>query len=180
MTLRDKLEEDIRQSMRERNQPRLDALRFLKSAVQAAEKEGGQTLDDARMVDVVSKQVSDRRESIRMFQQGNRVDLASKETAEFRGVAGVPSAPAWPRGTGRVSQDPDFRSGRDLDKGQGEAHGAFDAPSKGKGRRPPKSTNWLRGSWSPWVPRVSASRSPVARTCPLGSSPTEDHICASP
>ena len=83
MTLRDKLEEDIRQSMRARNQPRLDALRFLKSAVQAAEKEGGQTLDDARMVDVVSKQVNDRRESIRMFQQGNRTDLASKESAEL-------------------------------------------------------------------------------------------------
>lgn len=83
MTLRDKLEEDIRQSMRDRNQSRLDALRFLKSAVQAAEKEGGETLDDARMVDVVSKQVSDRRESIRMFQQGNRTDLVSKESAEL-------------------------------------------------------------------------------------------------
>ena len=83
MTLRDKLEEDIRQSMRDRNQPRLEALRFLKSAVQAAEKEGGETLDDARMVDVVSKQVSDRRESIRMFQEGNRSDLASKESAEL-------------------------------------------------------------------------------------------------
>lgn len=83
MTLRDKLEEDIRQSMRDRNQSRLDALRFLKSAVQAAEKEGGETLDDTRMVDVVSKQVSDRRESIRMFQQGNRTDLVSKESAEL-------------------------------------------------------------------------------------------------
>ena len=84
MTMRDKLEDDIRQSMRDRNQARLDALRFLKSAVQAAEKTGGESLDDARMVDVVARQVNDRRESIRMFQEGNRTDLVSKESAELQ------------------------------------------------------------------------------------------------
>ena len=84
MTMRDKLEDDIRQSMRDRNQARLDALRFLKSAVQAAEKTGGESLDDARMVDVVAKQVNDRRESIRMFQEGNRTDLVAKESAELQ------------------------------------------------------------------------------------------------
>ena len=81
MTLRDKLEDDIRESMRGRDKARLDALRFLKAAVQAAEKNDGKTLDDPRMTEVVSKQVNDRRESIRMFQQGNRTDLASKESA---------------------------------------------------------------------------------------------------
>ena len=84
MTMRDKLEDDIRQSMRDRNQARLDALRFLKSAVQAAEKTGGESLDDARMLDVVAKQVNDRRESIRMFREGNRTDLVSKESAELQ------------------------------------------------------------------------------------------------
>ena len=62
----------------------MDALRFLKSAVQAAEKTGGESLDDARMLDVVAKQVNDRRESIRMFQEGNRTDLVSKESAELQ------------------------------------------------------------------------------------------------
>ena len=84
MTLRDKLEDDIRESMRSRDQARLDALRFLKAAVQATEKDDGKSLDDARMVDVVFKQVNDRRESIRMFRQGNRTDLATKESAELK------------------------------------------------------------------------------------------------
>ena len=84
MTMREKLEDDIRQSMRDRNQARLDALRFLKSAVQAAEKTGGESLDDARMLNVVAKQVNDRRESIRMFREGNRTDLVSKESAELQ------------------------------------------------------------------------------------------------
>ena len=84
MTLRDKLEDDIRESMRSRDQARLDALRFLKAAVQAAEKNDGKALDDQLMTDVVSKQVNDRRESIRMFQQGGRTDLATKESAELK------------------------------------------------------------------------------------------------
>ena len=83
MTLRDRLEDDIRQSMRDRDQARVDALRFLKAAVQAAEKTIGKDLDDAGMVEVTSKQVNDRRESIRMFQQGNRADLVTKESAEL-------------------------------------------------------------------------------------------------
>ena len=84
MILRDKLEDDIRESMRSRDQARLDALRFLKAAVQAAEKNDGKPLDDSRMADVASKQVNDRRESIRMFQQGGRTDLVTKESAELK------------------------------------------------------------------------------------------------
>ena len=83
MPLRDKLEDDIRDSMRQRNQSRLDALRFLKFAVQAVEKERGEALDDPAMVEVVSKQVNDRRESIRAFEQGARTDLAAKELADL-------------------------------------------------------------------------------------------------
>ena len=83
MILRDRLEEDIRESMRQRSQVRLDALRFLKFAVQAVEKERGQALDDQAMVEVVAKQVNDRRESIRAFEQGSRNDLVVKEAADL-------------------------------------------------------------------------------------------------
>ncbi len=83
MTLRDRLEDDIREAMRQRSQARLDALRFLKFAVQAIEKERGQALDDQAMVEVVAKQVNDRRESIRAFEQGSRNDLVVKEAADL-------------------------------------------------------------------------------------------------
>ena len=83
MILRDRLEDDIREAMRQRSQARLDALRFLKFAVQAVEKERGQALDDQAMVEVVAKQVNDRRESIRAFEQGSRNDLVVKEAADL-------------------------------------------------------------------------------------------------
>jgi uncharacterized protein YqeY len=83
MKLRDRIEDDIRQAMRSRDQARLDALRYLKSALQLVEKSQGESLDDAGVVEVVTKQVNDRRESIRMFEQGNRADLVAKESAEL-------------------------------------------------------------------------------------------------
>ena len=82
-TLRDKLEEDIRNSMRQRNQARVDALRFLKFAAQAVEKERRESLDDQAMIEVASKQANDRRESVKAFRDGGRTELADKEEAEL-------------------------------------------------------------------------------------------------
>ena len=83
MTLRDRMEEDIRNSMRQRDTARVDALRFLKFAVQAVEKERRETLDDTAMTEVVSKQVSDRRDSVKAFRDGGRDELADKEAADL-------------------------------------------------------------------------------------------------
>ena len=84
MALREKLEEDIKKSMRNRNQARLDALRFLKFAVQAVEKERKKELDDPAMIEVATKQASDRRDSIRAFEEGGRDVMAAKESAELK------------------------------------------------------------------------------------------------
>ena len=83
MTLRDKIEDDIRQSMRSKNRQRLDALRFLKSAIQLVEKDQQKVLDDTGVTEVITKQVKERRESIRMFEEGSRADLVAKESAEL-------------------------------------------------------------------------------------------------
>lgn len=83
MTLRDTLEDDIHAAMRSRDTSRLEALRYLKSAIQMEEKSRGKPLDQDGLLQVVVKQVNDRRESIRMFEQGNRVDLVAKESADL-------------------------------------------------------------------------------------------------
>ena len=83
MALREKLEEDIKSSMRSHDQARLDALRFLKFAVQAVEKEQKKELDDAGVIEVATKQASDRRDSIKAFEEGGRDTMAAKEAAEL-------------------------------------------------------------------------------------------------
>ena len=84
MALREKLEEDIKTSMRNHDQARLDALRFFKNAVLAVEKEQTKELDDAGVIDVATKQASDRRDSIKAFEEGGRDEMAAKEAAELK------------------------------------------------------------------------------------------------
>ena len=83
MSIRERLEADILDAMRSRNQQRLDALRFLKSAINRVEIDRRVTLDDDGVTEAVVRQVKDRRDSIRMFEEGNRTDLVAKESADL-------------------------------------------------------------------------------------------------
>ena len=81
MTLREKLEDDIRAAMRSRDQERLGTLRYLKSQIQLVEKDQLKILDETGLIEVIARQAKDRRESRQMFQDGNRPDLVAKESA---------------------------------------------------------------------------------------------------
>jgi hypothetical protein len=81
MTLRERLEDDIRSAMRSRDQERLDALRFIKSQIQLTEKNQQKDLDEPGVIEVIAKHAKERRESMQMFQEGNRTDLVTKEMA---------------------------------------------------------------------------------------------------
>ena len=83
VTIKDRLEEDIRNTMRARDRERLETLRFLKSQIQLTEKNNLKELDESGVTDVVAKQVKDRRESIEMFGQGGRADLVAKEESSL-------------------------------------------------------------------------------------------------
>lgn len=83
VTIKERLEDDIRNTMRARDRERLETLRFLKSQIQLTEKNNLKELDESGVTDVVAKQVKDRRESIEMFGQGGRADLVAKEEASL-------------------------------------------------------------------------------------------------
>ncbi len=80
-SIKERLEEDIKDTMRARDRERLETLRFLKSQIQLTEKNALQDLDDSGVTEVITKQAKDRRESIEMFGQGGRDDLVAKERA---------------------------------------------------------------------------------------------------
>jgi hypothetical protein len=81
MTIRERLEQDIRRAMRSRDQERLDALRFIKSQIQITEKNQLRELDEPGVIEVIARQAKERRESIQMFREGNRTDLVARELA---------------------------------------------------------------------------------------------------
>jgi len=81
-TLKDQVQADLADAMRNRDEVRKSTLRLLIAAIKNTEIDQGKTLDDDAVVTVIQKQVKQRRESIIEFEKGNRPDLVEREAAE--------------------------------------------------------------------------------------------------
>ncbi|MGZ8563923.1 MAG: GatB/YqeY domain-containing protein [Candidatus Limnocylindria bacterium] len=82
MSLSDRLEAAMRDSMRARNAQRTQTLRMAMAAAHNLKIERRRDLTDDEVVDVLTKQVKQRRESIEMYRAGGREDRAVAEEAE--------------------------------------------------------------------------------------------------
>ena len=83
MTMKSKLEDDLKQAMRSRDTVRRDVIRYVRSEIRNQEIRVQEDLDDDGVVQVLSRQAQQRRESIEAFAEGNRADLVEKEQAEL-------------------------------------------------------------------------------------------------
>ena len=95
MTLKDQLNADLRDAMRAGDETRKTTLRLLITAIRNAEipPEGSalatsrQELDDEGVLNVVRREVKQRRDSIDAYTKADRQDLVAKETAEINVLA---------------------------------------------------------------------------------------------
>lgn len=81
--LRDRLNEEMKQAMKARDEIRLSVIRLIRSSVKNREIETRHELGDGEITEVVSTLVKQRRESIRMFGEAGRTDLVEKEEKEL-------------------------------------------------------------------------------------------------
>lgn len=90
MTFVDKIREDTKQALREKNEARVSVLRMLSSAMhnRALEKRAKsgkeETLSQEEAIAVLRSEVKKRRDAIAEFGKGGRQDLVEKETAELK------------------------------------------------------------------------------------------------
>ena len=96
MTLKEQLNDAMKAAMKARDDLRLSAVRMVRSAIKNREIDQKKELDDQGVIDVVSTLVKQRRESIRMYQEGNRPELADKEEAELNVLLGFLPAQLGP------------------------------------------------------------------------------------
>jgi len=83
MSLKDQLNDSMKTAMKARDDLRLSAVRMVRSMVKNREIEQKKELNDQEIIEVISTLVKQRRESIRMYREGNRPDLVAKEEAEL-------------------------------------------------------------------------------------------------
>ena len=88
MSLKDRIQDDMKAAMRAKDAPRLLAIRGLLAAIKQREVDERITLDDAAVVGIVDKLVKPRKDSIAQFTAGNRPDLVEKEAGELAVLEG--------------------------------------------------------------------------------------------
>lgn len=86
MSLKDQLSSYLRDAMRSGEEIRKSTLRMLMSAITSAEVSTSERreLSDEQLLQVVAKQVKQRKESIEEFKKAARQDLVDKESAELK------------------------------------------------------------------------------------------------
>jgi len=85
-SLNDKITEDMKTAMRERNKVSLNTLRALKSAITNAtiDKVGANnSLPENEVINIVRKQIKQRQDSIEQFEKAGRSELADNEKEEI-------------------------------------------------------------------------------------------------
>ena len=83
MSLRERINEDMKAAMRAKESARLSALRLLLAAIKQREVDERIELDDAAVLAVVDKMLKQRRDSVAQYEAAQRFDLASAERFEI-------------------------------------------------------------------------------------------------
>jgi uncharacterized protein YqeY len=83
MSFAEKMQKDLVEAMRAKDELRLNVLRGIKAAIKLKEVEKIRALDEAETIQILQTLVKQRKESIEQFSKGNRPELAAKETKEL-------------------------------------------------------------------------------------------------
>jgi uncharacterized protein YqeY len=84
MTIQEKIQAQMTDAMRNKDQLRLSVLRMMKTAVKNKEIEKMKPLDENECVAVLNTLVKQRKDSVDQFRKGGREELAQKEEAEIK------------------------------------------------------------------------------------------------
>jgi uncharacterized protein len=88
MSITQKVHTDMIQSMKTKQELRLETLRMVKSALKNKEIEKRAALDEKEEQQILSTLINQRKDSIEQFTKGNRLELAAKEQKEIEIIEG--------------------------------------------------------------------------------------------
>ena len=94
MTFQERMQTDLQQAMRDKDEMRLSVLRMMKTAIQNKQIADMKTLDEAGCFQVLGTLIKQRKDSAEQFRKGNRPELADKEEKEILIIESyLPSGP---------------------------------------------------------------------------------------
>lgn len=82
-SIKETLQDDWKNAIKSKDRFRANVISMAKSAILLLEKSGATDIDDAKIVEVIAKEVKQRRDSLVEFEKGNRQDLVDQTKAEI-------------------------------------------------------------------------------------------------
>jgi len=87
MTLKERIQEDMKAAMRAKDARKLETIRMLQAAIKQKEVDERVTVDDASVLAIADKLIKQRRDSVEQFEKAGRQDLADKEKTEIEVIS---------------------------------------------------------------------------------------------
>jgi hypothetical protein len=95
MPLLERIQTEMVQAMKAREEDRLSALRMIKTALKKHEVDSMKPLDEAAEMQILNSLIKQRKDAAEMFRKGGRPEMADKEEAELRLIESyLPAAPS--------------------------------------------------------------------------------------
>ena len=82
-SLKSRLQEDVKTAMKAKERERLGAIRLIMSAIKQREVDERITLNDEQIIEVLSRMIKQRRDSLKQYRDAGRQDLADQESFEI-------------------------------------------------------------------------------------------------
>lgn len=93
MSLKDRIQDDMKTAMRAKDKERLGAIRLILAAIKQREVDERIELNDVQVLGVLEKMIKQRRESLAQYQSAGREDLAARESFEIEVIQSYLPAP---------------------------------------------------------------------------------------
>ena len=81
--LKEKLMDDLKVAMRDKNEVRKNTIQMVRAAILQIEKDKGITVEDEKIIEIIAKEVKGKKDAIVDFEKGGRQDLIDQTNQEI-------------------------------------------------------------------------------------------------
>ena len=81
--LKEKLMDDLKKSMKEKNEVRKNTIQMVRAAILQIEKDKGITVEDDKIIEIIAKEVKGKKDALVDFEKAERADLIEQTNKEI-------------------------------------------------------------------------------------------------
>lgn len=82
-SIKETLQNDWKEAVKQKNKFKANVISMVKASILLVEKSGAEKVDDDKIIEILAKEVKQRRDSLVEFEKGNRQDLVDETKAEI-------------------------------------------------------------------------------------------------